>query len=932
MMSRNRLDGLGALSIMTLMVMMLVAFRADALGVGDANVLTSLGQSLRAEVPVFAGDPEQAKQLKVQLASSKDFEKIGLRKGRQIEQLSFSVQQRDDGTPYILILSPEPIEEPVVDFLVELEWPEGRLLKQYTLFLDPPIFDRDPTASENRSREFQPVVEDQGVLDALLPEMSLTTESESTPLPASQQEDGQPQTSADQSQDADLTPEQIAELMALEPEPAPQNKESTASLLPKPQAAEPLKIEARDVISDKNQKQQSQTASHQIIAAKPEDTVPEGVEEEPQAEISAPETSVPKNELSPTEVATLMALEPEPEPAKTVRRIVSSSEPIPVIESQPEPEPEFEPGSLNELGKVRSGDSLWKIADRARRDESVTTQQVMLAILQANPQAFTRNNVNTLKAGVQLNTPTAAMVNSLTAQEAIQELNRQNKEWNEHVQEVQQRKQAAKKKTEQKAVVADTRISGPRLKLVVPDVTEKGVGAEQALSEQGGNDSLSEQGQQLSAVSGGGDAIETREESAGTVASDTDVQDNTEKLKKDVLGLEQEHDKKTANTLEIKSEEFASFQDATDSENVSSDWRTILMENLWIWLSLFLVVLIIFAFVSKRLARRKYSSEHTDFFTQPADNKSVEKQSASFIDQSPLSYQNDSDSEVEDRNPKDIESVLKSVESAIAEGDTELAIEKLTDVLYDQPHQLDIRLKLAEVYFLTSNIDAFIDQAKLLYMETGGGKGDVWEQVHEMGLQMAPEHRLFKLDDRHDRPSIVDWNQNEDQPVSTASTGEEDLLDALDDLDTESDDLLARDPVQVKLDEERVKAEKAAREAEMIEEIQQDLASITGSADHEDSDKNDTDDIEIEIEEEPYLEEQDRAVRSSSDEYLVESTHDQEDALEFDDLETKLDVARVYMDMGNEKEARKLLEELLDDDSATDTVREQAELMLKKIG
>ncbi|RMH21616.1 MAG: hypothetical protein D6698_02405 [Gammaproteobacteria bacterium] len=925
---RNRLDGLGAVSIMTLMVMMLIAFRANALGVGDANVLTSLGQSLRAEVPVFAGNPEQAKQLKVRLASTQDFEKVGLRKTRQTEQLSFSVQQRDDGSPYILILSPEPIEDPVVDFLVELEWPEGRLLKQYTLFLDPPIFDRDPTASKNRSREFQPVVEDQGVLDTLLPEVAITTESEPASLPPGQEEQEPSQSGTAQSQDADLTPEQIAELMALEPEPEiqPQSKEGEETTQPKAEVTEPLKIEARDAVSDSSQMQQSQSASHQIIAAKPEAPVPEVSDEATQDEQSAPE-----DELSPAEVAALMALEPEPEPAKTVRRVVAAPEPIPVIESQPEPA--FEPGTLNELGKVRSGDSLWKIADRARRDDSVTTQQVMLAILQANPQAFSSNNVNTLKAGVQLNTPTAAMVNSLTAQEAIQELNRQNEAWNEHLKEVRKRKQAANK-PDKKAVVADTKISGPRLKLVVPDATEKGVGAEQALSDQGGSDTLSEQGQQLSAVTGGGDAIETREESAGTVASDADIQENTEKLKKDVLGLEQERDKKTANTLEVKSEEFASFQDVADSENASHDWRTILMENLWIWLSLFLVVLIIFAFISKRVAKRKYASEHSDFFTQPSAERHVENKPASFSDEPPSPSKNDPAPAVEDRTHEDMETVLQAADAAIAEGDTERAIEKLMDVLYEQPHQLDIRLKLAEVYFLTSNIDAFIDQAKLLYMETGGGKGKTWERVHEMGLQVAPEHRLFRQDDRHDQPSIVDWNQNEDRPISTSSEDEEGLVEALQDLDVEPDDLLAANLSRDEPDEERIKAEKAAREAEMIAEIQQDLALMTGEADHESPIKDADNDVDIEIEEEPYLdpEGQDTVAKSPLDKRPNEPMEHDEEGLEFDDLETKLDVARVYMDMGSEKEAKKLLNELLNDDNASGSVREQAELMLKKIG
>lgn len=56
-----------------------------------------------------------------------------------LTDLSFVLEERK-GTPYLLITTKQPIKEPFMDFLLELEWPNGQLLREYTLLLDPPVF------------------------------------------------------------------------------------------------------------------------------------------------------------------------------------------------------------------------------------------------------------------------------------------------------------------------------------------------------------------------------------------------------------------------------------------------------------------------------------------------------------------------------------------------------------------------------------------------------------------------------------------------------------------------------------------------------------------------------------------------------------------------------------------------------------------------
>ena len=74
------------------------------------------------------------------------------------------------------------------------------------------------------------------------------------------------------------------------------------------------------------------------------------------------------------------------------------------------------PGSY---GPTVPGDTLWEIALRARSDRSLTVQQVMMALLRANPDAFFQDNINALKAGAVLNIPDASAIAAVSRPEAV---------------------------------------------------------------------------------------------------------------------------------------------------------------------------------------------------------------------------------------------------------------------------------------------------------------------------------------------------------------------------------------------------------------------------------------------------------------------------------------------------------------------------------
>jgi pilus assembly protein FimV len=111
----------------------------EAAGLGKVNVFSALGQPLRAELEVFA-TREELSGMKVQLASPDAFRQAGVDYTQTLSGITLSIDRRPNGQPVIRLSSTKPINDPFVDLLLELNWPTGRLLREYTFLLDPPEF------------------------------------------------------------------------------------------------------------------------------------------------------------------------------------------------------------------------------------------------------------------------------------------------------------------------------------------------------------------------------------------------------------------------------------------------------------------------------------------------------------------------------------------------------------------------------------------------------------------------------------------------------------------------------------------------------------------------------------------------------------------------------------------------------------------------
>lgn len=112
---------------------------AQALGLGGIEVKSGLNEPLNAEIQVIQDAAGEADGLNVALASAEDFARVGIDRSRIDTPLSFTVSKGANGQPVIRVTSSRPVREPFLNFLIEVNWAKGRLLREYTVLLDPPV-------------------------------------------------------------------------------------------------------------------------------------------------------------------------------------------------------------------------------------------------------------------------------------------------------------------------------------------------------------------------------------------------------------------------------------------------------------------------------------------------------------------------------------------------------------------------------------------------------------------------------------------------------------------------------------------------------------------------------------------------------------------------------------------------------------------------
>ncbi|MFO0335693.1 MAG: FimV family protein, partial [Pseudomonadota bacterium] len=110
---------------------------AHALGLGDIRLGSALNQPLAAEIELVGATQEELAQVRAGVASPEAFSRYGLDRPQFLSGLSFRVARDAAGRNVLELRSAQPITEPFVTLLVEVTWPRGRLIREYTVLLDP---------------------------------------------------------------------------------------------------------------------------------------------------------------------------------------------------------------------------------------------------------------------------------------------------------------------------------------------------------------------------------------------------------------------------------------------------------------------------------------------------------------------------------------------------------------------------------------------------------------------------------------------------------------------------------------------------------------------------------------------------------------------------------------------------------------------------
>ncbi len=116
-----------------------------ALGLGELSLDSFLNEPLKARVDLLDAAGLNEDQVKIRLATKEDFQRLGVDRAYFLTGISFEVVIDGKGQGKILITSEDPVLEPYLDFIVEARWPAGRLLREYTVLVDPPVFDESTT-------------------------------------------------------------------------------------------------------------------------------------------------------------------------------------------------------------------------------------------------------------------------------------------------------------------------------------------------------------------------------------------------------------------------------------------------------------------------------------------------------------------------------------------------------------------------------------------------------------------------------------------------------------------------------------------------------------------------------------------------------------------------------------------------------------------
>lgn len=177
------------------------AAQVYALGLGEIELDSALNQPLDARIKLVKASELENWEIKPSLASADEFEGAGVERVFFLNNMKFEVE-REGGEVYVNLSTQQPVVEPFLNFLVQVDWPNGRLLREYTLLLDPPVFNEDEPAEPVAAPEQEMQTEEEAPLPGTgVAEPSSETIPVPVPAPIVEEPAYQPEPMAEEEQE-----------------------------------------------------------------------------------------------------------------------------------------------------------------------------------------------------------------------------------------------------------------------------------------------------------------------------------------------------------------------------------------------------------------------------------------------------------------------------------------------------------------------------------------------------------------------------------------------------------------------------------------------------------------------------------------------------------------------------------------------------------
>ena len=133
----------------------LLPISAFAAGLGKLNVESGIGEPLKADIELISVTPEELSSIVAAIASDEAYAAQGIERPASHNNIKVTVAKNSSGAPILKLNSAQPISEPFLDMLIQVDWNSGRLLREYTVLLDPPGYKGETDTSAQASSTTQ---------------------------------------------------------------------------------------------------------------------------------------------------------------------------------------------------------------------------------------------------------------------------------------------------------------------------------------------------------------------------------------------------------------------------------------------------------------------------------------------------------------------------------------------------------------------------------------------------------------------------------------------------------------------------------------------------------------------------------------------------------------------------------------------------------